>query len=143
MAIAGLVLGLIPLATLVVILIFGGIGALIAPLSSVTSKVSERTSTSAPQGNGPVVPLEAVTINLADDHYLRLGMALQLAAGQSDRLDTSEAMNLAVENYTGRPLSELEDDQGRQAAKDKLIASVKTAYHGAVTDVYFTQFVTQ
>lgn len=64
MAIAGLVLGLIPLGIIALILILGGIGVLMAPVSSVSSKLSEKTT--APQGGGAVIPLDAVTINLAD-----------------------------------------------------------------------------
>jgi flagellar basal body-associated protein FliL len=148
MAIAGLVLGVVPMAVLVVILIFGGIGALLAPMSSASSRMSGDSVTSeqtpAPRGKGVVVALEEpLTIKLADGHYLRLGMALQLAAGQSDQLDTSAAIRLAVDEYTGREIGELETERGRDAAKQDLVESTAEAYRGAVIDVYFTQFVAQ
>jgi flagellar FliL protein len=129
-------------------LIIGGIGVLMAPLSSVSSKMSEKTSTSAPamapQGEGPVVTVgDPLIINLADGHYLKLGMALKLTAGQSERLDTSIATNLAIDNYTGREISDLETEGGREAVKQQLLEKTEAAYNGAVVDIYFTQFVTQ
>ncbi|SNY44269.1 protein of unknown function [Paractinoplanes atraurantiacus] len=96
MAIAGLVLGLIPTAVIALILILGGIGALLAPVSSVSSRLSDDTSaTSAPQGKGEVVAVgDPLTINLADDHYLKLAMSLQPAAGAPEQLDLSKATGL-------------------------------------------------
>ncbi|MEV6301368.1 flagellar basal body-associated FliL family protein [Actinoplanes sp. NPDC051861] len=142
MAIAGLVLGLVPAVIIAVIMIVGGIGALMTPVSSLSSRTSEQVED--PAARGPVVPLEnTLTVNLADDHYLKLGLALQLAPGQPAQLDTSTATNLAVENYTGRSIAELSTEQGRISAKEKLREDIVQAYQDAVVDVYFTAFVTQ
>ena len=98
---------------------------------------------------GIVTPIENdLTINLADGHYLKLGFALQETedAG-TEAVDTSEAINLAIDQYTGKSVAELSTDKGRKAAKAELLEKIKTAYQEEGTqkimDVYYTAFVTQ
>jgi flagellar FliL protein len=100
---------------------------------------------------GAVVAMEnAITINLADAHYLKMGFTLQLteAAGE-EAPDIAEAIDLAIDQYTGMEVAELETEKGREAAKTELLEKIEKAYipHGekesAVMDMYFTQFVTQ
>ncbi|MFG1610143.1 flagellar basal body-associated protein FliL [Actinoplanes sp. NPDC049265] len=100
---------------------------------------------------GAVVSMDnAITINLADAHYLKLGFTLQLteAAGETAP-DIAEAIDLAIDEYTGLKIGELETEKGREAKKADLLAKIEKAYtvEGAtespVMDIYFTQFVTQ
>ena len=59
---------------------------------------------------GAVIAIEnTMTINLADAHYLKLGFALQMTeeAGEVD-VDVSEAIDLAIDQYTGKKIAELE-----------------------------------
>ncbi|AEV85381.1 flagellar FliL protein [Actinoplanes sp. SE50] len=136
---AGLLAGLIAGVGLAV-------GPLHDPLASLSSKASSESPrpTAAPSGRGPVVPLgDALTLNLADGHYLKLGIALQLAAGQPDSLDVNKALELAVDNYTGQDLGELSTAQGRARLKQQLLEKTQAAYPGVVSDLYFVQFVTQ
>lgn len=94
---------------------------------------------------GQVVALEAMTVNLADGHYLKLKFALQASADVDghDGLDGSKAQDLAITHYTGRTLGELSSAAGRRQAKSQLLEAVKKAYDGEVLDIYFTEFVTQ
>jgi len=91
---------------------------------------------------------ETMTINLADAHYLKLGFALQLTeeAGE-EKLDTSEAIDLAIDQYTGMEIAELETEKGRLKAKDELLEKIEKAYNvedkHLVMGIYFTSFVTQ
>ena len=98
---------------------------------------------------GSVVALEdAMTINLADGHYLKLGFALQETedAG-TEAVDTSEAINLAIDEYTGRPVAELSTEKGREEVKEDLLKKIVKAYteddKKMVMDIYYTEFVTQ
>ena len=100
---------------------------------------------------GAVVTLEdALTINLADAHYLKVGFTLQLteAAGE-EAPDIAEAIDIAIDQYTGMEQAELETEKGREKAKAELLEKIEKAYtaegekESHVMDIYFTQFVTQ
>ncbi|BFU42111.1 flagellar basal body-associated FliL family protein [Krasilnikovia sp. MM14-A1004] len=102
-----------------------------------------------PPVKGVVVSMEdPMTINLASGHYLKLGFALQLteAAGE-EKIDTAEARDLAIKQYTGMDVAVLETEKGRDKAKDDLLTKLEQAYEKEKTqivmDIYFTQFVTQ
>jgi flagellar protein FliL len=90
----------------------------------------------------------AITINLADAHYLKLGFSLQQTADSgTEAVDTSEALNLAIDEYTGKTVAELSTDKGREEAKADFLKKVIAAYtvdkKQEVMDIYFTSFVTQ
>jgi flagellar protein FliL len=92
----------------------------------------------------------AITINLADGHYLKVGFALQETADAgTETVDMSEAIDLAIDQYTGMTVAELSTEKGRTAAKEELLKKIEEAYYEEkekkqiVMDIYFTQFVTQ
>ncbi len=98
---------------------------------------------------GPVIAIEnTMTINLADAHYLKLGFALQMTeeAGEVE-VDVSEAIDLAIDQYTGMDIAELETEKGRLKAKDELLEKIEKAYNvedkHLVMGIYYTSFVTQ
>ena len=98
---------------------------------------------------GAVVTIkDALTINLADAHYLKLGFAMQMTeeAGEEE-IDTAEALDLAIDQYTGMQIGELQTEKGRAKAKEQLLSKLEKAYNvddkHLVMDLYFTQFVTQ
>jgi flagellar FliL protein len=96
---------------------------------------------------GEVVKLDAVTINLADGHYLKLAFALQATADAAEAPDGSKALGIAIDTYTGKEIAELSTPKGRDAAKAEFLEKVKKAYvheeKETVMDLYLTQFVTQ
>ncbi len=98
---------------------------------------------------GAVVTMDnALTINLADGHYLKLGFALQATeeAGTTE-VDMAEAIDMAIDQYTGMKIGELETTKGRETAKAELLEKIEKVYNvddkHIIMDVYFTQFVTQ
>jgi len=108
---------------------------------------SETTVASAEHGDpANVVALDAITLNLADGRFLKLGVALQLADGT----EVGEAANFGARaldetiNLMGEyTFKQLSAPGARVKAKDKLSEAVREAYDGAVTSVYFTEFVMQ
>lgn len=94
---------------------------------------------------GEVVVIDAVSVNLADGHYLRLGLGLQFieGAGGHGSLDTSQALDLAIALFSGHTVAEVSDPATRDALKAELVTELSHAYHGDVMDVYLTDFVTQ
>jgi flagellar FliL protein len=94
-----------------------------------------------PPEPGEIVTMDSTQINLADDHYLRLGMALQLTT-TAHEADGSKALDAAIELFSGKKLTQIEGHR-RDALKKKLVEELKHLYEGEVMDVYFTEFVTQ
>lgn len=95
---------------------------------------------------GPVIPLEAITINLADGRYLQVGIALQEAVaegGHAEETDGSKALDILIHHLSGKPMSELASTEQRDAVKAELVEEIKHAYHDHVYDIYFTTFVMQ
>lgn len=133
---------LIIIIAAVVLLGGGGAAAYFLFFKSSEEKVEEPVK-------GAVVALEnALTINLADGHYLKMGFALQMTeeAGEEE-IDTSEAIDIAIDEYTGMEIGELETEKGRTAKKEELLEKIEKAYNvddkHLVMGIYFTQFVTQ
>ena len=96
---------------------------------------------------GAVVPLEPITINLADGRYLQVGIALQEAVaeggGEHAETDGSQALDILIHHLSGKPMSELASTEQRDAVKAELVEEIKHAYHDHVYDIYFTSFVMQ
>jgi flagellar protein FliL len=93
---------------------------------------------------GIVVVLDAQTINLAESHYLKLKMSLQMTADAgSEALDGSRALDLAIGQYSGLPIAQLFSTGYRDQTKAELLAKVEKAYDDKVMDIYFTTFVIQ
>jgi flagellar FliL protein len=92
---------------------------------------------------GPIVQLDAVTMNLSGGHFLKLGLALQPTADAGEDLNGAKALDLAITLFSGRTLAELSSRDGREKAKSALVQSVTKAYEGKVYDLYFTTFVMQ
>lgn len=93
---------------------------------------------------GEVLAVEPVSINLADGHYLRVGLGLQLTADVGEHTpDPSVALDLAISLFSGRTVEEVSDPAQRDALKAELAHQLSEAYEGEVMDVYLTNFVTQ
>ena len=91
---------------------------------------------------GEVLTLEPIQINLSGGHYLRLGMALQLTE-EATHADGSKALDAAIDQFSGMPMEELSQAQGRREEKEKLLKHLEKVYHHEVMDVFFTEFVMQ
>jgi flagellar FliL protein len=91
---------------------------------------------------GTVVPLEPIQINLAGEHYLRIGVALQLTAGTKEA-DGSKALDATIDEFSGKSIGEVTDPAKRRELKKALEKELDHLYEGEVMGVYFTEFVTQ
>lgn len=96
---------------------------------------------------GVVAVLDAITINLADGHYLKLKMTLQATTDAAEAPDGSKALDIAIELFSNQDEATLLTADGREKAKKELVARVVKAYtedkKKHVMDVYFTTFVIQ
>jgi flagellar protein FliL len=91
---------------------------------------------------GEVIALDPIQVNLAEGHYLSIGIALQTVEGAHE-LDGSQALDAVIELYSGRPQEELVKPKQRAKLKSELKEELAHLYHDEVMDVYLTQFVTQ
>ncbi|MGV8967684.1 MAG: flagellar basal body-associated FliL family protein [Cellulomonas sp.] len=95
---------------------------------------------------GKILTIDAVSVNLADGHYLRLGLGLQLIEGGGHGEtgpDPAHALDLAIAMYSGHTVAEVSDPATRDALKAELLTELEHAYEGEVMDVYLTDYVTQ
>jgi flagellar FliL protein len=92
---------------------------------------------------GAVLKLDSINVNLADSHYLKIGLALQTTTKASADIDGSQALDIAISQLSGRKMDELAVPAKREKAKEALVKEVSEAYDGEVMDVYFTEFVMQ
>jgi len=92
---------------------------------------------------GKVIPLDAITVNLAGGHYLKIHLALQATADAGEEVDGSQALDLTVAQFSNLNMADLASGEGRTKAKEKLLTAVEKAYEDKVMDIYFTEFVMQ
>jgi flagellar basal body-associated protein FliL len=96
---------------------------------------------------GPVDSLDAITINLAAGHYLKVGLALQVPAGvDPSTVKTTEnweavALKTTIDTLSGQTLDTLSAQ--RQAQENSIGDAVCRKTEGKVLTIYFTDFVMQ
>ena len=65
----------------------------------------------------------------------------------TEEIDTAEAIDIAIDQYTGMKIGELETEKGRETTKAELLEKIEKAYNvddkDLVMDIYYTSFVTQ
>jgi flagellar FliL protein len=127
---------LIIIVAAVVLLLGGGAGGYFAFFSG-------GSSTPPPPEPGKVVALEPITLNLADGHFLKLKLSLQATVDAAEDPDGSKALDIAISQFSNRPVAELSSNAARDKAKAELREKINEAYEGHVMDVYFTEFVMQ
>jgi len=103
---------------------------------------------SAPAGGakpvpGPVVEMTDMTLNLAGGHYLRIKLALQTVEGTPAELDTSEAAQAVIDQFSDHPVAELTGEAARLKAKTELLGKLQKIYPKQIMDVIYTEFFTQ
>jgi flagellar basal body-associated protein FliL len=108
---------------------------------------STTTTTTAPAAAGPVDSLDAITINLAAGHYLKVALALQVPVGvDPSTVKTTEnweavALKAAIDSLSGRTVDDLAT--GRRKAEQGIGDAVCRSTEGKVLTIYFTDFVMQ
>lgn len=122
------------LVVLLVVVLAGGVGVL---------KLRGRDAAPPPPVAGAVLKLDPIYVNLAQGHYLKLGLALQETTTAAKDLDGSQALDAAISVFSDQSMSDLTDTKTRNALKAHLVDQVKSLYDGQVMDLYLTEFVMQ
>ena len=95
---------------------------------------------------GLVVTLAPITLNLADGHYLKIGLGIQLLKGgkaTSPTFQVSQAQELTINEFSDRTVSSLSTNAARVKLQKDLLAKIKKAYPDEIYALFVTQFVTQ
>ncbi|MDX6495873.1 MAG: flagellar protein FliL [Gaiellales bacterium] len=98
---------------------------------------------------GKVIPLDSITVNLANGHFLKIGLALQATADAAEAPDGSKAKDLMIAQFSNKPVAELSSEKARDHQKEQLKDKIVKAYTDEaggtkmVMDIYFTEFVMQ
>jgi flagellar FliL protein len=96
---------------------------------------------------GTIVDLDAVNVNLAGGHYLRiavsLGLSDELEVHEPEDFPTAPAADFVLTAFAGRTVDELADPAGREAVREELAAALEQFYGDDIVAIYFTEFVMQ
>lgn len=127
------------IAFVVVLIIAAGAGWFLVLAPSGGEKAKE-----APKP-GRVVALDPLQINLAEGHYIRVGIALQMTdkVSEEEEIDGSKALDAEIDVFSGLPMSKVMATGAREEFKQRLLLELKERYEDHVMDVYFTEYVTQ
>ena len=147
-------------------MVIGGVGALVLFFAGgkvmggggETKTIIKIVNTTTTIPEGEVVTLDAITMNLADGHVLKVGIGFQLeyeahagggeghsAAPVAEGDPTkgyARALDIAIDELGSHTMEEL-SGEGRLAAKEALVKRLEKTFHGKIEDVYFHQFVMQ
>ncbi len=130
----------------------GGGGAAVAEESTGSSESTEGAEDEAEEAEhhvGVVIDLDAVNVNLADGHYLRVAVSLGLSPdvdfghGSADDFSVAAASDVVLHTFSGRGIDELATAEGREAARLELVEGLAPHYGEDVVFVYYTEFVMQ
>jgi flagellar protein FliL len=113
-----------------------------------TSTTDPLTAPTSTKSLAQIAKLDDVTLNLADGHFLKLGLALQLT-GKGVVTDyttggaAARALDLAISVYGRDTYAQLVQPAVREEVKAELNKQVVAAYNGHVLGIYITDFVMQ
>ena len=98
-----------------------------------------------PPEPGVVVKLEPITVNLADGHFLKVGIALQATADAAEEPDGAKALDLLISEFSNKEVAELSTNGAREEAKKHLKEKIIEAYvkdeKKQEMDIYMTEIV--
>lgn len=96
---------------------------------------------------GGIATMDPLSINLADGHFLKVGVAVEVAEGvdpaEFQKGEISKTKDLIIDRVAGLPMDQLTSPEGRKKIKEELVKAAKKIYPDEVLDLYFTDFVMQ
>jgi flagellar FliL protein len=135
------------IVVLLVVIVAGGIYFFLGRGDSTSDGAAEKEEVHL----GVVVTLEPIFINLKDDRFLKLGMALQTTheggggghGGGGPDVDGAMALDAAIEVFSDQDMQMLSTINGRSELKEELVSRIVEGYGPEITTIYFTEFVMQ
>jgi flagellar protein FliL len=100
----------------------------------------EETDGPAPEP-GALIAVDPITVNLANGHYLQVGLALQATKDAGEEVSGVKAKDAIISQFSGKTVAELATAQAREAAKKALTKTIKKLYEQKVYEIFYTAFV--
>lgn len=102
----------------------------------------------SPPTAGGVFKLDPISINLANDHYAKVGIALELSSAVNleefkAESEAYKALDVVISTIGGRDMAEFGSPQSLETLKEKLTEEVRPKFDCKVLEVLFTEFVMQ
>ena len=125
----------------------GGSGEAAAEESAETTEASSEEAEE--EHVGIVIDLDAVNVNLADGHYLRVAISLGLSEdidfghGSPDEFPVAAASDVLLSTFSGQTIESLASEEGREHARHQLEEGLAEHYGDDIVSVYYTEFVMQ
>jgi flagellar basal body-associated protein FliL len=130
-----------------------GAGTAAATTTTIVQLEGCAEGTDATTAEHNTLDLESMSINLTDDHYLRVTVSLGLCPGvvgvggegegAVEGLNTAPAKDIIVTTLSGNSMATLSEPEGRENIKELLTQRLANAYPEEVYEVYFLEFVMQ
>jgi flagellar FliL protein len=134
---------------LIVLLAVGVIGGIAFAKFTGGGAASAGPTTTAKPEPGEVAKVDAININLADGHYLRIAYGVQLSkkvtvkADAWAKSDSSKVSDLIISEFSGMKMEELSTKEGREKAMHEVTDQATEKLDGEVIDIYLDEFVMQ
>jgi flagellar protein FliL len=90
---------------------------------------------------GNIVSVDAVTVNLANGHYLKVGLGLQETADVATDVSPAPAIDCLITQFSGNTVDQLATQAARDAAKKTLTNAIYKAYDKKVYKIFYNSFV--
>lgn len=135
---------LIPALIIAVALIVGAYLMKPAPAGG-EAKEEEKVEEVIP---GEIATIESMTLNLADGHYLMLGLGMELVEGVpakefAESGETDKFKDLIIAKVGDMTVDQVSTTEGREALKETLRHGAKELYPDEFIEIYLTEAVVQ
>lgn len=105
----------------------------------------ETTPTTQPAGE--IITMDPISVNLADGHFLKVGLGVQLSesanAEEFPKGPMAKVKDLLIEQLAGGDMAGLSTKEGKDRVKEELTKRAEKEFDGEVLGFYFTDFVMQ
>lgn len=105
----------------------------------------ETTATTQPAGE--IVTMDPISVNLADGHFLKVGLGVQLSESANveefPKGPMAKVKDLLIDELAGGDMATLATKDGKEKVKDELTKRAEKEFEGEVLGFYFTDFVMQ
>ena len=105
----------------------------------------DATTTTLPAGE--IVTMDPISVNLAEGHFLKVGLGVQLSeAGSPEEFPKgpmAKVKDMLIDELAGGDMASLSTKEGKEKVKEELTKRAEEEFEGEVLGFYFTDFVMQ
>jgi len=129
------------IAIVLAVLLAGGAVAKFTVLAPPAKAGAEAAKATKKPAKGPVIPMDDMTLNLANGAYLRLKISLQTTKGTSEELDTAAAAQDVIDTFSNLNVAQLTGAPNRKKYQAVLLKKLQEDYPKQILEVPYQEFV--